>query len=89
MLERHLYNEDFFRFAKEIIMAVERPAFSLENKVLEGGIFQMSTQSCFYRDFDQISVEKQHVYKNMVELLFKLIFHLLSHANDNAVSPLL
>ena len=75
MFERHLYSEDFFRFIKEVCNCIELPDLSQKNLL-----------NFIYKNHKAIPEETQAIYKNLIQIISILNFHLLAKAHDNSVT---
>jgi hypothetical protein len=72
MFEKNLYNEEFFRFMKDIVGAITLPVLTREN-----------SSKGYYNDHDKLSQENKQTYRRMIDLLCKVIFDLVLKAQDN------
>ena len=74
MFERHLYNEDFFKFIKEVCGASKMPELSPQN-----------VSNFIYLGHKEIPEQSKHGYLNIIKILANLIYSLLAKARDNNV----
>ena len=72
MFEKNLYNEEFFKFMKDITSAIALPVLTTEN-----------CSKGYYNDYDKLHRENRQTYRIMIDLLHKVIFDLLLKAYDN------
>ena len=74
MFERHLYNEDFFKFIKEVCNAIKMPALTSQN-----------VRNFIYQGFKEIPEKSKQSYLTIIKILANLIYSLLARASDNKV----
>jgi len=74
MFERHIFNEDFFKFIKDVTSSVKLPDFS------------PTPMSPIYADYHLIPQETVFTIKNLVIILSQLIYNLLARASENSVN---
>lgn len=78
MFERHLYNDEFFKFVKEVCGAIRMPELTSQN-----------VTNFIYQGYKDISEKSKQSYLTTVQILANLIYSLLARASDNNVTTLL
>ena len=78
MFERHLYDEDFFKFIKEVCNCIELPDLSPTKNM----------SNHIYKNYKDISEDRRSIYKKIIQMISVLNFHLLAKAHDNNVKDL-
>ena len=73
MFERHIYNEDFFKFFKDVCNCLSLPDL---NETLVNFI---------YTDHVNLSPEVKLTIRTLVSILSLLIFYILAKSDDNKV----
>ena len=74
MFERHLYNEDFFKFIKEVCNAIKMPELNSEN-----------VHEFIFKGYKEIPEKSKQSYLTIIKILANLIYSLLAKASDNNV----
>lgn len=84
MLERHLYCDDFFKFIKDIIQSVKTPSLIYIDNSGPQGTNAIRYMLIYdkWQSFDNFTLD---LYKNVIQILVKLIFEILARAHDNGV----
>jgi len=72
MFERHLYNEDFFKFIREVSNSIKMPALNEQN-----------VHNFLYKDYKEISEKSKEGYLTIIKMLANLVYSLLARAKDN------
>lgn len=72
MLEKHIYNEDFFKFILEFFRNTPSFPFNQKDAVLP----------IYYNDHGKIDVKLKQMIKKSVEIILKYISEILFRAND-------
>lgn len=72
MLERHIFNENFYKFIKDVILVIKLP--ELTPKIYEKG----------YEDSYKFTPEEENFHQTLIQFLFKLIYELLPKIEENA-----
>ena len=72
MFERHIYNDEFFKFIKQIANGLDLPDLNVNN-----------TTNHIYNDYASISRETKQICHNLIRMNGTLIFHILARAHDN------
>lgn len=75
MFERHLYNEEFFKFIREVGNAIRMPELTGQN-----------VTNYIYQGFKEIPETSKQSYLAIIKILANLIYSLLARANDNNVN---
>lgn len=78
MFERHLYNEDFFKFIREVSNAIKMPELTSQN-----------VTNYIYQGYKEIPENSKQSYLTIIKILANLIYSLLARANDNSVISLI
>ena len=72
MFERHIYNEEFFKFIKQISNGLDLPDLNSNN-----------TTNHIYNDHANIPYDKKQICHNLIRINGILIFNILARAHDN------
>mmetsp|Transcript_29239 Transcript_29239/g.26663 ORF Transcript_29239/g.26663 Transcript_29239/m.26663 type:complete len:81 (+) Transcript_29239:1322-1564(+) len=75
MFERHIYNDTFFKFVKELCNILPLPEMPKDAPM---GTF-------VHPDHGNIPQETKNNIKNLIHMLSLMIFYLLSRANDQSM----
>lgn len=75
MLERHIYNDDFFRFIKEVCNTLKIPS----------EVYGQHPIGYIYPQHNQLSPQVKHSIGDLTHILSVLVFYLLARAHDNNV----
>ena len=74
-MEKHLYSDQFFKFVNEIINGVVLP-----------DIPQELLKEKFYPKYELQEISTRNVHKKLINIIYNLIFNLLSRVHDNDVN---
>ena len=85
-MERHIYHDDFFKFMKELILNVDVPNDVIRPQDINFNSPDQKIPELIYSSYQTISKESQTLYKNIIEILLKLLFEVLAHAQENSVN---
>ena len=73
MFERHIYSEDFFSFIKEVCESLQLPPT---------GQYNLAVHPLHV----SLNQETKQLLGNLIQILSRLIFHLLAKAQENNVT---
>jgi hypothetical protein len=79
MLEKQIYNDDFFNFIRELVAAIRLPANFRPAKNEE------LTYATYYREWTTLLPAQRELYVQALDFLVLFIKQIMSHANDNEV----
>jgi hypothetical protein len=85
MLERHIYHDDFFKFIKDLILNVDVPSDLIRPQDINFNNPDQKFPELIYSDYKNIPEENQLLYKNVLEILLKMLFEVLAHAQETPV----
>ena len=74
MFERHLYNEEFFKFVREVGNLIRMPELTPQN-----------VSNYIYQGYKDIPEKSKLSYLTVIKILANLIYSLMARANDNSV----
>ena len=72
MFERHIYNEEFFKFIKKIANELDLPSLNANNTI-----------NHLYNDHANVTQDNKQICQNLIRINGILIFHILARAHDN------
>lgn len=74
MFERHLYNEDFFKFIRSVCNSIKIPELNSQNM-----------SQVIYQGHKEVPEDTKQSYLKVIKILANLIYSLLARASDNNV----
>ena len=75
MFERHLYNDDFFKFIRDVCNAINLPELTDQN-----------VKDSIYQGYKDIPEKSKESYLTIIKILANLVYSLLARAYDNSVT---